>query len=146
MRDDVVKKKAVETARQKAAAIAAQLKSGDFDAAAKAAGLEVKTTELIARGAPIGDVGVSPAIDAAAFALPAGGVSDPIVTDTGAVIVKVLEQPAITDADDWPSGRDALRTELLNERRNRFFSAYMTKARERMQININQQTIAQMLA
>ena len=62
-------------------------------------GLEVKTTELIARGAPIGDAGVSPAIEAAAFALPAGGVSDPIVTDNGAVVVKVLEHPAIADAD-----------------------------------------------
>ena len=66
-------------------AIGAQMKSGDFNAAAKAAGLEVKTTEFIARGAPIGDVGVSPAVDAVAFALPAGGVSDPIVTDNGTV-------------------------------------------------------------
>ena len=72
------------------------MKSGDFDAAAKAAGLEVKTTDLIARGAPIADVGVSPAVDAAAFALPAGGVSDPIVTDNGAVIVKVLEKKDAT--------------------------------------------------
>ena len=43
-------------------------------------------------------------------------------------------------------GRDAVRTELLGERRNQFFNAYMTKARERMQINVNQQTIAQLLA
>ena len=80
--DAVLKKKAIDAARQRAAAVDAQMKSGDFDAAAKAAGLEVKTTDLIARGATIADVGVSPAVDAAAFALPAGGVSDPIVTDT----------------------------------------------------------------
>ena len=49
-----IKQKAIEAARQKAAAIAAQMKTGDFAAAAKAAGLEVKTTDLIARGAPIG--------------------------------------------------------------------------------------------
>ena len=83
VRDDVLKQKAIDAARQKAAAVDAQMKSGDFDAAAKAPALEVKTTDLIARGAPIADVGVSPAIDAAAFALPAGGVSDPIVTDNG---------------------------------------------------------------
>ena len=145
VREEVVKKKAVETARQKAAAVDAQLKSGDFAAAAKAAGLEVKTTDLIARGAPIGDVGISPAVDAVAFSLPVGGVSGPIVTDKGAVVVRVLEHPAVSDKD-MAGGKDALRAELLNERRNQFFSSYMTKARERMQININQQTIAQLLA
>ena len=145
VREEVVKKKAVETARQKAAAVDAQLKSGDFAAAAKAAGLEVKTTDLIARGAPIGDVGISPAVDAVAFSLPVGGVSGPIVTDKGAVVVRVLEHPAVSDKD-MAGGKAALRAELLNERRNQFFSSYMTKARERMQININQQTIAQLLA
>jgi peptidyl-prolyl cis-trans isomerase D len=145
VREDVVKRKAVETARQRAAAIGPKLKSGDFEAAAKAAGLDVKTTDLIARGAPIGDVGVSPAVDAVAFSLPAGSVSDPIVTENGAVIVKVLEHPAVSDTA-LAQGRESLREELLNERRNQFFSAYMTKARQRMQININQQAIAQLLA
>jgi peptidyl-prolyl cis-trans isomerase D len=145
VREDVLRRKSVDTARQKAAAIAAQLKSGDFNAGAKAAGLDVKTTDLIARGAPIGDVGISPAVDAVAFSLPVGGVSGPIVTDKGAVVVRVLEHPAVSDKD-MAGGKDALRAELLNERRNQFFSSYMTKARERMQININQQTIAQLLA
>jgi peptidyl-prolyl cis-trans isomerase D len=145
VRTDVVKRKAVETARQKAASLAAQLKTGDFAAAAKAAGLEVKTTELVPRGSPIADAGVSPAIDAAAFSLPPGSVSDPIVTDNGAVVVKVVERVGVTDAE-LAKGRDGVRTELLSERRNQFFNAYMTKARERMQINVNQQTIAQLLA
>ncbi len=145
VREDGVKRKAVETARQKAAALDPKLKSGDFAAAAKAAGLDVKTTDLVARGAPIGDVGVSPAVDAVAFSLPVGSVSDPIVTDSGAVIVKVLEHPAVSD-QDLAKGRDSLRDEMLNERRNQFFSAYMTKARQRMQININQQAVAQILA
>jgi peptidyl-prolyl cis-trans isomerase D len=145
VREDVVKRKAIETARQRAASVAAKLKTGDFAAGAKAAGLEVKTTDLVARGAPIGDAGVSPAIDAVAFALPAGGVSDPIVTDNGAVVVKVLERADVSD-QDLAKGRDSVRTELLGERRNQFFSAYMSKARERMQINVNQQAIAQLLA
>ena len=60
VRDDVLKQKAIDAARQKAASINAALKSGDFEKAAKAAGLEVKTTELITRGAPMGDAGVEP--------------------------------------------------------------------------------------
>ena len=141
----MVKNKAADTARQRASAVAAQLKSGNFEAAAKAAGLEVKTTEQITRGSPIADVGMSHAVDAVAFTLSAGAVSDPISTDNGAVIVKVLERKDITDAE-MKTGRDELRDQLVSERRNRFFSEYMAKAREKMRINRNEATIAQVIA
>jgi peptidyl-prolyl cis-trans isomerase D len=145
VRDDVIKNKAADTARQRAAAVVAQLKGSSFDAAAKAAGLESKTTDLIARGAPIGDAGISPAVEAVAFTLPAGAVSDPIQTDNGAVIVKVVERKDVTP-DEIRSGRQQLRTEVINERRNRFFSTYMSKAREKMRININNAIVAQVIA
>ena len=142
VRDDVLKQKAVETARQKAAAVAAEMKSGDFDKAAKSAGLEVKTTDLLSRGTPVADVGVSPALEAAAFTLPAGAVSDPIVTDTGAAIIKVLERKDVA-ADELAKQKDTLKGELLNDRKQKFFAAYMTKARQKMKITINRETIAQ---
>ena len=144
VRDEVLKKKAIDAARQRAAAVDAQMKSGNFEAAAKAAGLEVKTTDLIARGSPVADIGTSPAVDAAAFALPQGGVSDPIVTDNGAAIVKVVERKDPTAAD-LAAARETTRSELVNERRNRFYASYMTKARDRMKININRQVLAQLL-
>jgi peptidyl-prolyl cis-trans isomerase D len=145
VREDVLKQKAVEAARQKAATVAAQMKSGDFDKAAKAAGLEVKTTDLIARGAPIGDAGASPALEDKAFSLAAGAVSDPVVTDNGAAIVKVLERKDV-DPAEFAKQRDSVRGELLNDRRQKFFAAYMAKARQRMKININRETIAQITA
>jgi parvulin-like peptidyl-prolyl isomerase len=145
VRDDVVKSKAADTARQRAAALSAQLKSGDFEAVAKAAGLEVKTTDQIARGAPIADIGVSPAVDAVAYGLAAGAVSDPIKTDNGAVVVKVVERKDVS-ADEITKGRGDLRQQLVSERRNRFYSTYMTKAREKMRINRNEATIAQVIA
>jgi peptidyl-prolyl cis-trans isomerase C len=104
----------------------------------------VKTTDLIARGAPIADVGVSPAIEAAAFTLPQGAVSDPIVTENGAAIVKVVERKDVA-ADELAKQKDSLRTELLNDRKQRFFAAYMTKARQKMKIQINRETIAQIV-
>lgn len=144
VREEVIKAKAIEAARQRAATLAPQMKTGNFEAAAKSAGLEVITTELIARGAPIGAIGTSPAIDAAAFALSQGGVSDPVVTDNGAAIVKVIERKDPT-ADELRSSRETTRTELLNERRNRFYGSYMAKARDRMKIDINRQVLAQLL-
>ena len=145
VRDDVIKDKSAETARQRAAAESAQLKTGNFEAGAKAAGLEAKSTDLIARGAPIADVGVSPQVEAVAFALPAGAVSDPIRTDSGAVVVKVIERKDVTP-EEITKGRQQLRGELLNERKNRFFSTYMSKAREKMRININSAMVAQVIA
>jgi len=142
VRLDVINDKAKETARAKAAEVAAALKAGaDMAAAAKSAGREVRTTELIARGTVIPDVGVSPAVDRIAFALPVGGVSDPIATDTGAAIVRVVEKTSVTDAE-LATARDSLRKELVAARRNRFFASYMTKAKERLDIRTYPQTLA----
>jgi peptidyl-prolyl cis-trans isomerase D len=144
VRDDVLKEKAIEKARATAASLAASLKSGDFDKAAKAANLEVKTTDLIARGAPIADVGVSPKLEAAAFALPAGSVSDPVVTENGAAIVRVVERSE-PKPDELDKARESLRNELLNDRKQKFFAAYMTKARQKMTIRTYPEAIAQIV-
>jgi peptidyl-prolyl cis-trans isomerase D len=144
VRGDVLNEKAIEKARATAAAIAPSLKSGDFIKAAKAAGPEAKTTDFIAHGAPIGDAGISPKLEEAAFALPVGAVSDPVVTENGAAIVKVMErQDAVSD--DVAKDKENLRNELLNDRKQKFFAAYMTKARQRMTIRTNPQTIAQIV-
>ena len=144
VRDDVLKKKALDAAREQASRVAAQLKSGDFDAAAKAAGLEVKTTDLIARGTPIGDAGVSPAAESAAFSLAPGAVSDAITTDNGAVVVKLLERKDPT-SDEIKNGVSTTKDQLLSERRGRFFAAYMQKAKEKMNVQINRQVISQIV-
>jgi len=136
--DDVKQQKAEEMAKQRATAIAGDLKAAkDFAAAVKKAGLEVKPTELIARGAAIPEVGVSEAIDAAAFALPQGGVSDAIVTPTGTAIVRVAERVDVTDAE-IEGGKDTLRDELVNARRDKFFTAYMQKAKQGLKIAIRE--------
>lgn len=142
VRDDLIRQRATELAKTKAAEIAAMLKgAGDFGAAAKKAGLEVKPTELIARGAPIPDIGVSPEIDKVVFPLPVGSVSDPISTPQGTAIVRVAEKEAVTDAQ-IATGMDQTREELVNQRRDRFFGGYMAKAKETLKISINQETLA----
>jgi peptidyl-prolyl cis-trans isomerase D len=141
VRDEVVKQKARDLSRQKAVEIAAKLKSApDFEKAAKAAGLEAKTTELIARDSPIPDLGASPAVEDAAFKLPQEAVSDPITTDNGTAVIKVIEKKEVTP-DEWKSNKDHFREELLTERRNRFFSAYMVKAKQKMKIEVNREAL-----
>ncbi len=145
VREDVIVKKAVDAARQKAASLSASLKAGDFAKAAKAAGLEVKTTELVARGSALPDVGQSEAVDAAVFALPAGATTEPIQTENAIVVARVLEKKEVTPAE-VTAGRAEMRTEVMNERRGRFFASYMTKAKQRMNIRINPETLRRVIA
>jgi peptidyl-prolyl cis-trans isomerase D len=141
VKDEVIKQKARDLSRQKAADIAAKLKTApDFEKAAKAAGVEAKTTELIARDAPIPDLGAAAAVEEAAFKLPVGAVSDPIPTDNGTAVVKVLEKKEVTP-QELASATDKFRDELLADRRNRFFSTYMVKAKQKMKIDVNRETL-----
>ena len=79
-------------------------------------------------------------MDKAAFSLPVGGVSGPISTTDGTVIVKVLQRDEVTPAQ-LKSGSEAFRAELLNERRSNFFNSYMNKAKEKMKVEINAEVV-----
>ncbi len=145
VRDDLVRERAAEVAKSKAAEIAAVLKSApDFAAAVKKAGLAVKTTELLAREAPIPDIGASPEVDKVAFSLPKGGVSDPISTPQGTAIIRVVDKEDVTP-QQIAAGMDQLREEVLNQRRDQFFSAYMLNAKKNLKIEIRQDTLARVV-
>ena len=69
--------------------------------------------------------------------------SDPIVTDTGAAVVKVVEKTGVTDPE-LAMARDSLRRELVSAKRGRFFTSYMNKAKEKLEIRTYQDTLAQL--
>jgi peptidyl-prolyl cis-trans isomerase D len=141
VRDEVIKQKARDVSKQKATEIAAKLKSApDFEKAAKAAGVEAKTTELIPRDSPIPDIGTAPAVEDVAFSLPVGSVSDPVATDNATAVIKVLEKQEVS-ADEWKNNKDRFREEILADRRNRFFAAYMSKAKQKMRIEVNREAL-----
>jgi peptidyl-prolyl cis-trans isomerase SurA len=141
----VIKVRAAELSKEKAGEIASALRSAkDFVAAAKAQGLDAKETQLIARGSPLPDVGASPEVDKAAFALPVGGVTDPITTPSGTVIVRVAAREDVTP-DAFKGAKETFRTQLLNERRELFFSAYMAKAKQGMKIQVNNDVVRRVL-
>jgi peptidyl-prolyl cis-trans isomerase D len=136
VREDAISARARELSQQRAAEIAASLKSaGNFAAAAKTLGLEAKDTELVTRESVLPDIGVSPEVDKVAFALPIGGVSDPIAASDGTVIVRVAERDDVSP-DELSKGRESFRAQLLNERRTRFLTSYFQKARQRLTIEV----------
>jgi peptidyl-prolyl cis-trans isomerase D len=137
VRQDLIRERATELSRQRAAQIAVSLKSAgsNFAAAAKAQGLEAKESELVTRDAALPDIGVSPEVDRVAFTLPAGSVSEPIQTADGTVIVRVVERDEVTP-DEFRLARERFRAELLNERRGRFFTSYMSKVKDGLEIEV----------
>jgi len=141
VRDDVIQDRARALARQRAEALAGQLKSAaNFQAAAKAASLEAVATEPIARDAIIPNIGRSPEIEAMAFSSPVGSVSGAIPTPQGAAIVKVVSRQDVSPAD-YAMAKDKFRMEMLGERRSRFYQAYMEKARAKMKIDIDPESL-----
>jgi parvulin-like peptidyl-prolyl isomerase len=84
-------------------------------------------------------------VDKVAFALPVNGVSDPIKTSDGTVIVRVIEKDPVTP-DEFRKAKEAFRAEVLNERRGRFFEAYMAKARARVKPEINDDVLQRIVA
>lgn len=145
VRDDVTKEKASTLAKDRALALAAALKNApDFAAAAKKAGVEAKTSELVARGTALPDVGLNATVEEKVFSMKVGEVSDLITTLDGTTIVKVLERQDVTN-EQLQVSREAVRQELLQQRRNQFLTSYMMKAKQKMKIELNQEALRQLL-
>jgi peptidyl-prolyl cis-trans isomerase D len=142
VRDDVIQERAGALARQRAETVAAQLKTApNFQAAAKAAGLEaVTTTNPIVRDGMIPNIGRSPEIETFAFSSPPGTVSNAITTPQGAAIVKVVSRQDVSPAD-FAMAKEKFRIDVLGERRGRFYQAYMEKARAKMKIDVDPEAL-----
>ena len=69
-----------------------------------------------------------------------GSTSDPIAVDNGTAVIKLVEKQEVTPSD-YALARDKFREELLTDRRNRFFGAYMQKAKQRMKIEVNREQL-----
>jgi peptidyl-prolyl cis-trans isomerase D len=144
VRDEYIVERAAAMARERASALAAAFKA-NFAGAAKTAGLTVQSSELIARGTAFPEVGVSVPVETAAFALGAGGISEPIATERGTVFVRVAEKQGIKP-EAFAAERDQVRSQMLQERRGQFFASYMTKAKQKMTIDLNEETLQAMFA
>jgi peptidyl-prolyl cis-trans isomerase D len=142
VRQATITAKAVDVARSRAAQVAAA--RGNFAAAAKAAGVTVKPTELVTRGSAYPEIGVSDAVDAAVFELKPGETSQPIATETAVVVATVRERQDIVP-EALVAERDTLRNQLTADRRQAFFAAYMAKAMTNIPVTYNEAAITQIL-
>lgn len=145
VREDVIRKKSLALAQERAAEAAASLQGADdFVAAAEEAEWSVGSSDLVTRGSALPEVGSSPAVEAVAFAMLPGTVSDVVQTGNAVAIVHLVEREEASAAD-LAQNRDTLRNELMLQRQSRFFTAYMDNVKAGLDITIDLAVLEQAL-
>ena len=124
--------KAVELAKSRADELSKRTKSGEnFATAAKALGLEVKTSEPIARTGSIPDVGSAKQF-ADAFTLPVGQTGDPIALGQNWTIYRVAQRDPVNQ-DDFDKQKTKIREQVLQRKRQTAYELFRTALKVRLQ-------------
>ena len=135
IRADVTEARAMEKAQAAAAEVKARAAAGGLEKAASAAGLLRKETPaLTGRDQPLGDLGTSALLEAAAFSLPEKTLSDPVRVPAGYAVVRVLERKAF-DPEEYAKQKAQVASTLREQKRNELFQAYMGQARDRYTVD-----------
>jgi peptidyl-prolyl cis-trans isomerase D len=136
VRDKVVtalkEQKASELAQQKAQDLDKRVKGGEkFEAAAKALGLEAKTSELFARNGSIPNVANGKQLSAA-FTLKTGDVVPaPLSVGSNWLVYKIADKQEPNPAD-FDKQKAEITESLLQQKRNMAFDAFQTALDKRL--------------
>jgi peptidyl-prolyl cis-trans isomerase D len=123
--------KAVDLARQRAADLAKRTQGGeDFAKAAKALGLDVKTSDEIARDGAITGAGTVKQYPAA-FSLPVGKIGEPVFLGSDWVVYRVADHQQPNQADFDKQKKD-IETQLLDAKRQLAFESFKTALEAQM--------------
>lgn len=134
-RQNVRDERTMELARARAAEVREQLVRDDGSA-----NLELLTSESYFRGSQLPEAGGSIAVQARAFELPIGEFSQPLESDNGWVIFRVLERSGF-DPNDFLEQRDTFQEQLANEQRSRVWGAFVTNLQSRYDVQIDWQAV-----
>jgi peptidyl-prolyl cis-trans isomerase D len=132
---DVKAEKTKELAAAKAKQAEEMFKSGkDLATTAKAVEAEVKTSDLLTRGSAIPEFGSVGELDKEVFSLPIGKPGTPLSVSGKTIAFAVKERQAI-NPDEMKKSIDSVRSEMLPQRRDLYFTAYIQDVRKKMESN-----------
>jgi peptidyl-prolyl cis-trans isomerase D len=139
--------KAKQLAADKTKQVQDLLKGGkDLAAAAKAVGADVKTSELLTRGASLPEFGAITELDKEMFSLPLGKAGTPVTVAGKTLAFDVKERQEI-NPEEMKKSQDTIRNEMLPERQDQYFRAYIQEVKKKMetskQIKINEPIVNQ---
>jgi peptidyl-prolyl cis-trans isomerase D len=134
-------------AEKKAKEFAAQAKSGDFKAVARAMGLAVKESNDFVQGGTV--PGLGPATNlAAAFKLDPGKTSDVVSVLGNQVVFSVVSRTPANEAD-FAAQKDAISEQLLQQKRQLVFELYGDNLKQQLlksgDLKMNESNLQQLL-
>ncbi|MGC1417712.1 MAG: peptidylprolyl isomerase [Candidatus Acidiferrum sp.] len=128
---DLKQQKASAEASAKAQELIKRVKAGEkFDAAAKALGLDAKTSDDFARGGSISNVASGKQL-AAAFQLKTGGVGAPLQLGANWLVYEVVDKVEPNPAD-FEKQKKEITDAVLQQKRSVAFEAFQTALEERL--------------
>lgn len=128
---DLKQQKANELAKAKADELQKRVKAGEkFAAAAKALGLDPKTSDPFARNGSVANLGSGKQL-APAFALKVGQVGAPLAVGSNWAVYQVAEFQVANPAD-FDKQKKELTDSLLKQKRELAFSAFQTSLNDRL--------------
>ncbi len=124
--------KAVALAKSRADDLAKRAKAGEnFAAAAKALGLEVKSSDPIAQTGSIPDLGSAKQFPAA-FSLPVGQTGDPIPLGQNWTVYRVAQHDPVNQAD-FEKQKAKIEEQVLQRKRQTAYDLFRTALKARLQ-------------
>ncbi len=128
---DLKQEKSSIEARAKAGELAKRVKAGEkFDAAAKALGLEAKTSDEFARAGSISNVASGKQLSAA-FQLKTGDVGPPLNLGANWLVYKVVEKQE-PKPEDFDKQKKEITEAVLQNKRSLAFEAFRTALEDRL--------------
>ena len=135
-RQQLRNQRAMELARNRADDVHRQL-AGE---GGEGSDIELLTNESYFRGSQLPEAGRSVGVQARAFEMPVGQLSQPLESDMGYVIIRVLEKSGF-DAEDFTEQKASFEEQILNERRSRVWGAFVQNLQSRYSVQIDWQAI-----
>jgi peptidyl-prolyl cis-trans isomerase D len=128
---DLKQEKASTEARSKADELVKRVKAGEkFDAAAKALGLDAKTSDEFARGGSISNVASGKQLGAA-FQLKPGDVGSPLTLGANWLVYKLVDKQEPNPAD-FEKQKKEITDAVLQNKRSLAFEAFRTALEDRL--------------
>jgi peptidyl-prolyl cis-trans isomerase D len=124
--------KAVDLAKSRADELSKRAKGGEnFAAAAKALGLDVKTSDLISRTGSIPEAGSAKQL-APAFTMTVGQASDPLMSGQNWTVYRVAEHDPV-NLSDFDKQKSKIEDQVLQRKRQTAYDLFRTALKTRLQ-------------
>jgi peptidyl-prolyl cis-trans isomerase D len=135
-RTELRDRKVMELARAKAESLREKILAEGTEKA----GVELLATESFFRGSQLPEAGRSAAVNARAFALTPGELSEPLAADNGFVLVRVVEKTGFSPTD-FEAQRAGFLEQMAEEQRLRVWNAFVESLTARYDVRVDWQAI-----